>query len=82
VIFRLVGARARHTCGELDVLVARHDEHELARHMRRCGRCRKTARAFVPPAAVLGSLAPVAPPRSLAREIFKPPRRRRVFGIF
>ena len=81
VIFRLVAARARHTCGGLDVLVARHDEHELAKHIRRCTRCRETTRAFVSPAAVLGSLAPVAPPPALAREIFKSRPRRRLFGI-
>ena len=82
VTFGLVAARARHTCGDLDRLVARHNEHELAKHVRRCARCRETTRAFVSPAAVLGSLALVEPPPPLGREIFKPRRRRRrLFGI-
>ena len=81
VTIRLLATRARHTCGELDILVARDDEHELAQHIRRCKRCRETASRFVSPAAVLGSLATIAPSRSLARELFNRPRRRGVFGI-
>lgn len=81
VTIRLLANRARHTCSELDILAARHDDHELAQHIRRCKRCGETSRAFVSPAAVLGSLAAVTPSRLLAREIFKRPRRRGVFGI-
>jgi RNA polymerase sigma factor (sigma-70 family) len=81
VTFRLVADRARHACTELGILVAQDDEHGVARHIRRCERCREMTRAFVSPSAVLGSLERLAPPRGLAREIFKRAPRRRLFGM-
>ena len=81
VTFQLVAGRARHTCTELEILVARSGEHEVARHIRRCSSCRGSMQAFVSPSAVLGSLEQMAPPPGLEREIFKRARRRRRFGI-
>jgi hypothetical protein len=78
---RLVAERARHICTELEILAAQNDEREIARHIRGCERCRESREAFVSPATVLGGLAQLAPPRGLAREIFKRAPRRRVFGI-
>lgn len=81
VTSRLVVARARHTCGELELLVALDDDGQVAQHIRRCGRCRQTTQAFVSPAEVLGGLARMAPPRDLRRELLRRPRRARRFGI-
>jgi hypothetical protein len=81
VVFQLVAGRARHTCTELEILVGQGGEHEVARHIRHCKQCGERMRAFVSPSAVLGSLEQLAPPRGLAREIFKRAPRRRVFGI-
>lgn len=81
VTFRLVADRARHNCTELEILLAKDGERELAAHIRRCERCGESIRAFVSPAAVLGSLAFVEPARELWRELFKRAPRRRVFGM-
>jgi len=81
VSFRLVADRARHTCTALEILVVEGDEREIAQHIRCCDRCRTSMRAFVSPADVLGSLAPVAPARGLQREIFKRGPRSRLFGM-
>jgi RNA polymerase sigma-70 factor (ECF subfamily) len=81
VTFQLVADRARHTCTELEILVAQSGAHDVARHIRRCARCRESMRAFVSPSAVLGSLERMAPPAGIERQIFKRARRRRVFGI-
>jgi hypothetical protein len=81
VTFRLVADRARHACAALEIPVAQSDEHGVARHIRRCERCRELTRAFVSPSAVLGSLERLTPPRALGREIFKRAPRRRVLGI-
>jgi DNA-directed RNA polymerase specialized sigma24 family protein len=81
VASQLVVARARHTCSELEFLVALDDDSQVAQHIRRCDRCRATTSAFVLPSSVLGSLERIAPSRSLAREIFKRPPRRRLFGL-
>jgi RNA polymerase sigma factor (sigma-70 family) len=80
VVFQLVAGRARHTCTELEILVAQGGEPEVAGHIRHCKRCGERMRAFVSPSAVLGSLEQLAPPRGLAREIFKPARRRPFFS--
>jgi len=79
--FRLVAERARHSCTALEILVVDADDRELAQHIRRCERCRESTRAFVSPAEVLGSLAPIAPARGLHREIFERRPRSRLFGI-
>lgn len=81
VTSQLVVGRASHTCRELELLVALEDDGQVAEHIRRCSRCRQTAQAFASPAEVLGGLARIAPPRSLAREIFKRAPRRRLFGV-
>jgi DNA-directed RNA polymerase specialized sigma24 family protein len=81
VTFQLVAARARHTCTELEFLVMQGEEREVWRHVGRCERCGESMRAFVSPAAVLGSLERMGPPRSLEREIFKRAPRRRLFGL-
>ncbi len=81
VSFRLVTVRARHTCLDLQLFVERDDERAVARHIRGCVRCRESTRAFVSPAAVLGSLERIVPSRALGGEIFKRARRRRLFGI-
>ena len=81
VTFRLVADRARHTCTELEILVAQGEERAVAQHIRRCERCSESTRAFVSPAAVLGSLERIAPSRRLARELFKRAPRRRIFGM-
>jgi DNA-directed RNA polymerase specialized sigma24 family protein len=77
---RLVVLRALHSCTELEILVAQEGERQVARHIRRCGRCRETGRAFVSPAQVLAGLEWIAPANGLRREIFKPATRRRLFG--
>ena len=81
VSFRLVAERARHTCTALEILVVDADDRELAQHIRGCERCRESTRAFVSPAEVLGSLAPIAPAPGLRREIFKGGPRSRLFGM-
>jgi DNA-directed RNA polymerase specialized sigma24 family protein len=81
VTSRLVVARARHTCSELELLVALDDDGQIGQHIRHCDRCRVTTSAFVLPSLVLGSLEQIAPSRSLAREIFRRPPRRRLFGV-
>jgi RNA polymerase sigma factor (sigma-70 family) len=81
VTFQLVARRARHICTELEILVAQSGDHEVARHIRRCSRCRESMQAFVSPSVVLGSLEQMAPPAGFERELFKRARRRRVFGI-
>ena len=81
VTFRLVAQRSQHNCTELEILAAEDDERGIGRHIRDCVRCRESMDAFVSPAAVLGGLARLPPPRALAREIFRRARRRRVFGI-
>jgi RNA polymerase sigma-70 factor (ECF subfamily) len=81
VTFQLVADRARHNCAELEILVAGGDQRELIRHIRRCECCSESMRAFVSPTAVLGSLERLDPPDGLARELFRRPSRRRVFGI-
>jgi hypothetical protein len=53
---------------------------QVAQHIRRCDRCRKTGQAFVSPAEVLGGLERIAPVNGLRREIFKPASRRRLLG--
>jgi RNA polymerase sigma factor (sigma-70 family) len=80
VTSRLVVSRSLHSCTELEILVAQEDERLVAQHIRRCDRCRKTGQAFVSPAEVLGGLERIAPTNGLRREIFKPARRRRLFG--
>jgi hypothetical protein len=78
VAIRLVAARARHNCTELEILLAQDGEREIAAHIRRCG---ESMRAFVSPAEVLGGLAFIEPMPELRRELFRRAPRRRVFGI-
>lgn len=82
VTIQLLERRARHNCTELDILLAGGDRAGVARHARRCSRCRESKRGFVSPVEVLGALEWVAPAVALRREIFGATRRRRrLFGI-
>jgi RNA polymerase sigma factor (sigma-70 family) len=81
VTAQLVVSRSRHSCTELEILLAQEGEREVAQHIRRCDRCRKTTQAFVSPAEVLGGLERIAPANGLRREIFRRAPRRRRFGI-
>ena len=81
ITMQLVASRARHNCTELEILVLQDDERAVAQHMRRCGRCGESMKAFVAPTDVLRGLTELAAPKALRREIFRGARRRRRFGI-
>lgn len=78
----LVVRRGRHNCTELAILSAGEDRGSSAQHIRRCARCHESKSGFVSPTAVLRALAPIAPPRSLRREVLDArARRRRRLGL-
>lgn len=80
VTSELVVRRARHNCTELQILAAEGDGRSVLQHVRCCPRCLENRSRFVSPTDVLGGLAPIAPSRSLRRQVFAARGRRRRFG--
>jgi len=81
VLCDLVARRGRHNCAELDIHVRQDDRRAVTQHIQRCAQCQQSSRAFVSPTEVLGSLARMAPAKSLRREVFRRARRGRLFGM-